>query len=328
MPKPKDGQSKSEYISYCISYIKNNESDKADWSSGRLYKHCEGLWNKYKATDEIAEALVADGYIPTAFKYSELKFMKLDNGKINMSDMQVINKNDRKYTVVDAVACVGDRFYGRVYVPSDILRATASMWNNTYNDLSHLGTAFPAGLGAIENLEYITGYNSDAKFDESINAVRIKMHINHNAPKFQAWKNFMEVSNDAGRIPNVSIFGFAKYKAVKPEDLPKNVKMSDDKLVNGYVIVMADLIPFAVTTCLKGKCDDAAGCGICNSEFKKEDWNKIENSCKDGTCEVREIKDPETEDNKESEGEKKPSEADKKLHKYYENRLKELNGER
>ena len=324
MPKKLEGQTKEEFISYCISFIKKYESDKANWSTGRLYKHCEALWNEQNKKSsnslalEIANTLIADGYVPTAFEYSNSQFMKIEDGTISMSNMSVEKKDDgRIYTVVDAVAAVGDRFYGNVYVPSDILRATSNQWNSTYNDLSHLATMFPAGLGATENLEYITGYNSDGMFDESINAVRIKMHINQAAPKYQAWKNFVDVSRDAGRTPNVSIFGFAKYKAVKPENMSMNSKVSKDKLANGYVIVLSDIIPFAVTTCLKGKCDEAAGCGINQSmsKFKKTDWTKIVNTCGTGTCENED-------DNIQDDSVKK---------NYLENRLKELklkNGER
>lgn len=323
MPKPPEGMSEKEYVyGYCPNYIMKHESGNKD--KGYLINKCQALWNKYKATSELANTLIADGYIPVSFSYSELKFTKLDNGKISMSEMKETTKNGRKYTTVDAIVAVGDRFYGRVFVGSDVLKKTTNGWNNTYNDLSHLATAYPAGLTAIENLEYITGYNTDAYFDNSINGIRLKMHINHNAPKYNAWKNFVDISEDANRIPNVSIFGFAKYKAVKPDKLPKDIKMSDDKLINGYVIIMEDLIPFAVTTCIKGKCDDSAGCGICEASSKMDDKDleKIEHSCKDGVCEKNEDLEKPKEEEK-----PKESEADKKHREYLVNRLKELNGE-
>jgi hypothetical protein len=272
MPKPREGQNKDEYISYCISYIKKNEPNKADWSDGRLYKHCAELWNKYKksANSNIVSKLNTMGYMPFAFTAFDNGMIRMDKGSISLSSIKTETKfedeenkqNPRDYDVVDAIAAIGDRFYGNIYVSSDVLRKSASAWNGTYHDLSHLATMFPAGLGAIENMEYIVGYNSDAKFDESINGVRVKFHINHNAPKYQVWKNFVDISRDAGRVPNVSIFGFIKAKTMSASKLPKGTHIPSGASQNGNVIVMDDLIPFAITTCLQGKCNDKDGCGL------------------------------------------------------------------
>lgn len=206
------------------------------------------------------------GYKPIIFSSDDIGIGKLSDGVISMSDMvletQQDGDNSREYTVVDAVAAVGDRFYGNLFVPSAVLRETASMWNSTLNDISHLGTMYPASLSFVENMEYITGYNSDAVFDESIKAVRVKMHVSHDAPKYQAWGNFMNISKDAKRVPNVSIFGFQKSKAIHRREIPNGVIIPEGAMHGDYVIAMSDMIPFAVTTCLKGKCDEVAGCGI------------------------------------------------------------------
>ena len=183
-----------------------------------------------------------------------------------MSDISEEFESDgehvRRYNVVDAVVAVGDRFYGNMYVPSSVLKVSANQWNSTYNDISHLGTMYPAGMGSVENMEYITGYNSDAGFDEAINAVRVKMHINQNSPKYNVWKSYMDISKDAKRVPNVSIFGFYKSKAIRRSVIPSGTVIPESALHGEYVVAMAELIPFAITTCLKGKCDDVAGCGI------------------------------------------------------------------
>ena len=289
MPSVKEGQSKSEYISYCISWIKEHEPEKAEWSSGRLYKHCEGLWDNRNKThastmQDISKELDNIGYRQIAFTSDGIGIGKLEGGTISMSDMQEEfesdGKNVRRYDVVDAVVAVGDRFYGNMYVPSSVLKASAHQWNSTYNDISHLGTMYPAGMGSVENMEYITGYNSDANFDEAINAVRVKMHINQNAPKYGVWKSYMDITKDAKRIPNVSIFGFYKSKAIRKSQIPSGTVIPKTALHGDYIIAMADLIPFAITTCLKGKCDDVAGCGI--STGFTEDGAQCD--CTSGVC--------------------------------------------
>jgi hypothetical protein len=281
MPEVQKGQTKDEYISYCISWIKKNEPDKADWETGHLYKHCEGLWNNrnkeassdMKERKDVAESLQNIGYKPIALTSTAIGIGKIFEGTIVMSDMTEEIKTDgeriTKYIIVDAIAAVGDRFYGNLFVPSSTLRASAHLWDSTYNDISHLGTMYPAGMSSVENLEYITGYNSDSSFDNSINAVRVKMHINKDSPKYNVWKNFMDINKDAKRIPNVSIFGFYRSEAMKRKELPSGIYIPDDVKHGEYVVAMTDIIPFAITTCLKGKCDDKAGCGI-STGFKED----------------------------------------------------------
>lgn len=309
MPKPKEGQTKDEYIIYCINYVKKHEPKKADWSNERLAAHCAGLWDKYKksSNSSLVNKLSNMGYKPFAFTSFDNGMMRMDKGSISMSSItnetrfedEENKQNPREYDVVDAIAAIGDKFYGNVYVSSEILRKTAKSWNGTYHDLSHLATMFPAGLGAIENMEYIVGYNDDAHFDESLNGVRVKFHINHNSPKYKTWKNFVDICRDSGRVPNVSIFGSARFKAVKRNSLPAGTQIPKGAEQNGYVIAMADLVPFAITTCLQGKCNDKDGCGIstgytedgnacdCTTEYCDVETDKEE---KDDNNEVKEIK--------------------------------------
>jgi len=215
---------------------------------------------------QLAEELDKAGYKPFIFTSNDIGIAKISEGTILMSDMikDTVTHGDTTvdYTIVDVIAAVGDRFYGNMYVPADTLRASAKMWDSTYNDISHLGTAYPAGMSAVENIEYITGYNSDAYYDESVNAVRVKMHINHNAPKYQVWKSFIDINKDANRIPNVSIYGFYKAKSMKRNILPGTVVVPEIIKNSDYIVAMSDIIPVAITTCLRGRCDEKAGCGI------------------------------------------------------------------
>jgi hypothetical protein len=301
MPKPKKGMSHDEYVlGYCPNYIKKHEKSKANWDKKRLIVHCEGLWNEYKnkSNSDLVNELNKEGYKPISFTSNNIGIVRMDDGIIQMSEIKeelVQDDTDkekiRTYKVVDAVAAVGDMFYGHIFVPSGVLKATAHLWNKTYNDISHLGTAFPAGLDKTENLEYITGFNSDAFFDESINGIRVKMHINKDAPKYKVWENFMNIAKDAKRIPNVSIFSFSRFKAIKKGDLPSGIRIPKGAEFNGYVIAVAHMIPIAVTTCIKGKCGDSAGCGISTGFTEK--GSKC--NCDKGYCDVSDSDDEELE---------------------------------
>jgi hypothetical protein len=282
MPEIKKDESRSDYIARCVPYCMKHEGLDHDAAVGK----CEGLYTEYlKKGNQSANETIRKGYVPFALTANCLQYAQALDQKsyIGLSDIKTeiveIEGEQRKYDVVDAVVAVGNRFYGNIYVPSNVLKATVHLWESTYNDISHLGTMFPAGLFSTENIEYITGFNSDSYFDENINAVRVKMHIYHNAPKYSSWKSFMDISKDAKKIPNVSIFGFSKFELIHKDKLPFGTIIPEGVLRGDHVIVMSELIPMAITTCLKGKCDDEAGCGI--SAFSNGSCD-----CKNGTCEV------------------------------------------
>jgi len=166
----------------------------------------------------------------------------------------------------------------------------ASKWNGTIHDISHLATSYPAGFFAIENLEWVIGYHNDAKFDEKLGGVRMKAYIRHDSPKYKVWKNYVEICKASGRVPNTSMFGYAKYGTLSASELPKGVNvpegLTDSK---GNVLCLKDFQPAAVTTCLRGKCDDKDGCGI----------DIANNGCSSGSCNI--------DNNNSEEEEEKPS---------------------
>ncbi len=300
----------------CYTYTDTKSKEDA---KEKARKQGQAIKSK-EAVDELSASFEELGYQKIAFTSKEIGIAKMTEGTISFSDMndEFINdeKGARKYTVVNAIAAIGDRFYGNIYVPSDVLRATYRFWNSTYNDISHLGTMFPAGTSSIENMEYITGFNSDASYDEMSKSLNVKMHISHESPKYQTWKSFMDISKDANRIPNVSIFGFYKAKAIHKSKIAAGAIIPQGALRGDYVIAMTHMIPFAITTCLKGKCDDAAGCGI--SVGFSEDGNPCD--CTSGVCDI-----PKVSENTEKE-EKKPEISKEELEKIerLKKRIKEL----
>jgi len=270
---------------------------------------------------QMSDILDIAGYIPVAFTNKGMRLADFNKGTIQMSSMEVETTEDGDYTVVDAVAAVGDKFYGNIFVASNVFKASVDKWNNTYNDLSHLGTMYPAAMSFVENLDYITGYNSDAHYDDAIDGIRVKMHISHNSPKYNSWKSFIDISKNANRIPNVSIFGFSKFERTSVKDLPSGLSVPIGAAIGGKVISMANIIPFAITTCLRGKCDDSEGCGI-SSNFT-EDGDMVTYSCDGEECkiELETVSKPEDE---KIVDEKQINMEDEERKKQIMNRIKEL----
>ena len=210
----------------------------------------------------------------------EANGMSLDN--IPFLASKIIEGKDED--IVELTAAVGDIFYQETFVSKEVLKQLAPLWNSTVHDISHMGTHYPNGvMGFRENLDYIIGYNDDSHWDEKTNSVKMKAHISHNAPKYNVWKNYMDICRKTGKIPNVSMdVTPAKFGAMKVKDLPAGVIAPTRYVRSGKVRALTGGVPYAVATVLTGKCDDAAGCGIsatgeddcssgkCNLENEKE----------------------------------------------------------
>ena len=80
------------------------------------------------------------------------------------------------------------------------------------------------------------------------------------------WNAFVNLCEKAGRVPNVSVSFLGQRKRVRAGDLPKGVNYS----AYGYgkddmVSYIYDIRPQALSTVLRGLCDDKQGCGIATS---------------------------------------------------------------
>lgn len=65
MPRPKSGESKSDFMSRCVSQV-HNESDKKDWENDRVVAYCNSLWEQYKESSSEMKFVVADAQVATA----------------------------------------------------------------------------------------------------------------------------------------------------------------------------------------------------------------------------------------------------------------------
>jgi hypothetical protein len=264
MPEHKQGESESDWMKRCVPYLENNEGKDHKQAVAQCINMYKEWREKNKATADYYES---KGYKPVVFVGSEVS---IDN---NVKEI-----NGVKYDVVKAVAAKSNIFYQNVWVNDSVLRNSVSQWEGTYNDFSHMATDYPHPFypTGVENIEYITGFNSKGEYDESIGGVTVEMNISHNAPKYSAWKSFYDITLAAGKIPNVSIFGFANYKVIETKELPSGTVIPKGVSFNDKVVAMTEFKPIALTTCLKGKCDDKAGCGIISAY-----------NCTDGKCNIK-----------------------------------------
>lgn len=132
--------------------------------------------------------------------------------------------------------------------------------DGSYHDINHWGTTFTDGN---PNIEYIIGYQRNTHLDPISKRMKTDIFINEEAPKYQIWKNFIDINRKAGRTPNVSVSFWGSTKNIQAKELPKDIKYQsygyseDDNITYLY-----DLQFQALSTVFQGACNDKDGCGI------------------------------------------------------------------
>jgi len=198
--------------------------------------------------------------------------------------------NQNKITETDdwitirATAVIGNRMMNGYFMPYAELKKSVESWNGTLHDFSHLGTSYPDTVSPFkrENLDYIIGYQDNASADDLTKEITMDVNIYKKSVKYQAWKSFMEISKKAKIIPNVSVAITATPKAMGVGQLTKEDMMDYGFKGDENIIALTDIIPKALTTCIKGACDDKRGCGLANNNSVIE--QTCEN-CKNCSCE-------------------------------------------
>ena len=172
--------------------------------------------------------------------------------------------NGIKYDVVEIVAAVGDIFYQNVFMPMATIKKASTKWNKSIHDFSHLATGYPTGdFKEVERVDFVVGFHKKAHFDKSIGGAKMMAYVSHQAPQYRAWRNYIDICRAAGTIPNTSLNGMARFGMMDVKELPSGVKVPKDAVDSqGNVVYVKELYPNAVTTCLRGKCDDKDGCGV------------------------------------------------------------------
>lgn len=207
-----------------------------------------------------------------------------------------------------SVAAIGDRFMRGQFFPAEELAKSADLWEGILHDINHMGTTFVTGFFAQSNILYFVGWQDNVQYDHESKSLSMDIHPKLNTHFGKDWQAFVELCEEAGRIPNVSISFLGKVKSVRAGSLPKgshyraNGFKADDMIDYIY-----DIIPRALSTVLTGLCSDKQGCGIATNN----------SACDGKSCKKPpEITPKENKENKES--------AEKRA--YLEKRLKKFGG--
>ena len=233
----------------------------------------------------------------TVVEHKKLKELSASSTKENDS-------NTRK-----TIAMIGDRFMRGQFFSAVELARSASLWENTLHDINHMGTTFRTGFSAQSNILYFVGWQDNVQYDHESKSLSMDIHPSLNTRYGRDWQGFVELCDNAGLTPNVSISFLGKVKRVKASSLPEGSNYEDyGYKADDMVDYIYDVRPRALSTVLKGLCDDKQGCGITTNNSECES-----RSCTTNTTETI-IK------------ENKKSVEDKKRRAYLKNRIKKFGG--
>jgi hypothetical protein len=283
MPSINKGESEKDYVSRCIPIRMKEKGEDASQAAAA----CHGMYKQHKEKGTQYETEYKEFTFDIEFSFSNN-----DGSKLEFAPMKEYVKDGQKWTEVDATAVIGNRVMRGVYVPYEELKKSIDSWNGTFHDYNHMATSF-GEFNQKSNIEYVIGYQDSAIADDVTKAIRMKIHINNNHPKYQYWKSYVDTCKAAGKTPNVSMSVFAKTKPMKTSGLENCDDYSEDESIP----YMYDIKPRALTTALEGVCNDKNGCGI-GIGYEKEC-----NDCKE--CECKSV------GNAEEKSESKPEDAEK-----------------
>ena len=195
------------------------------------------------------------------------------------------DKKEESLTVFNAtkenghtvIAAIGDSFMNGIFVAGSEIKKSHTKWNNTLHDINHMGSGYSLGFTTVpSNIEYIVGWQDGSKYDEETKALTINLHIEKDAPKFEAWENYVNISSKINRTPNVSVVWFAQIEYKQAKELPSGCGYhAAGYKADDLVPCMNAIKPFMVSTVTKGACDDQDGCGI-NTDCEIDKTKKVE----------------------------------------------------
>lgn len=179
-----------------------------------------------------------------------------------------VDKNEFKATCL-----FGDRFYKGKFISTKELQKAAYSLENSYHDINHWGTTY---LDGHPNIEYIVGYQDHVNFDPVTKALTADIHILETTEKYRLWRGFLDINRKINRVPNVSVSFYGSKKNMKAGelgiDLGAYALHADDDVEYIYDIEFQ-----ALSTVMKGACNDKDGCGISlpkNNDMKHDDKRK------------------------------------------------------
>lgn len=251
-------------------------------------------------------------------KYYEFEFDSNDEyGESTTNDYTKFVEKATGKKGFNMVIAKGNMFMKGVYISSKEMKAAYKGFNNTLHDLNHMGSGYMAGFFSVipPDISYMVGWQDSLSYDDATDEVRANVHIKKTAPRYEDWKNYIDISAEMGRMPNVSMVVYANVEYVEARKLPKGCGYGKAGYkADDLVPCMVNIHPFMVSTVTKGACNDKDGCGINNS------------------CETSDTDTPKTTDEEKPKGVNveevdKLVEETKKQIEFYKNRIKSLKGE-
>lgn len=173
-----------------------------------------------------------------------------------------------------AVALIGDRFMKGQFLPAVELEKAHKEWEGTLHDINHQGVQDARGFMVSSNILYFVGYNKNVTYDTEAKSVSMDIVPNESTMYASAWKAYIQLCEEAGQVPNVSVAFRGKVKSIKAKELPAGVNYSlYGYSKEDYVEYIYDIHPEALSTVWKGACNDEDGCGVgkCNLQNDEPD---------------------------------------------------------
>lgn len=182
-----------------------------------------------------------------------------------------------------AVAIIGDRIYKGLFLSAKELKKAYKGWDRTLHDINHMGTTHFMGFSVSSDIRFFVGYQKNVAYDSKTKEVSMDIHVNENTSYGEAWRSYVNLCEEAGRIPNVSVAFLAKVGVMKVKDLPQDMEygVKEDLEKDATIEYIYDIKPQALSTVFRGACNDEDGCGIgiknCKtdkSHLSDEDYEK------------------------------------------------------
>lgn len=273
MPEIKEGESEEDYVKRCVP-IRIAEGKSPDEASAS----CHGMYEQHKkhGTQYTGKQL--------EFNFT-FQLQILDNSQVlDTETKQNKMKETDDWVTLRATAVVGNRMMNGYFMSYSELKKSLDQWNGTLHDYSHLGTSYPDNSPPFkrENLDYIIGYQSNAQANDKTKEITMDVNIYKKSEKYKSWRSFIDICEKANKIPNVSVALNATPKAVHVSSLNQEDREDYGFKGDETVVSLCDIIPKALTTCIKGACDDKRGCGLANNNTVIEQTCE---SCKNCKCE-------------------------------------------
>lgn len=287
---PRIGEQKNKFISRCINHIVTKERKSQDEAAAICYS----MWKRRKI--KMSDDKYYDFTMTVALKIKKEIQTKKTVEECDECKTTHFSPEENTHR---AIAIIGDRFMKGIFLPSIELKKAYKMWEGTLHDINHMGTSHLMGLSAMSDIRYFVGYQKNVSYDDKTKEVAMDIVIDDKTLHAETWHGYISLCEKAGKTPNVSVTFQAKIGTMQVKDLPKEVNYFEQGLSkDDFVEFIFDIKPTALSTVLRGACNDKDGCGI-----HKE--------CKDSNCSDEEIKDPKWTEALERERQKLIKELDK-----------------